>query len=207
MALGSRKLRVDQVLVQLNIGLLTDLFKPSDALKRFYIFSVQDGDWKNICGNFKYHAPINGEEAYMTFTVVRQKGKEKYEREYAIGIDTTKANYGTRYWFKCECGLRSAYIYMLPDDDEFHCRACCDLTYFSTASQRSYYYENVTRPRAQIGRAVRLIHKKNLSAEDIAKAKKLYEHASGKLSGFLNNCHDVNEEYANRLQGMVTMRE
>lgn len=49
-----------------------------------------------------------------------------------IPLSTTHPHFGgERVWFLCDCGRRSANLYLPGGQTIFRCRLCCDLTYQS----------------------------------------------------------------------------
>jgi hypothetical protein len=84
----------------------------------------------------------------LSYKVPGRWGPE-YRVEEAVGLRTTRPNYGgVRWWFSCPraidgkgCGRRVGKLYRAPGRRRFACRRCLDLTYESC--QRSHRYDGL----------------------------------------------------------------
>lgn len=71
-----------------------------------------------------------------------------------VGLSWTRQrNGGTRPWFRCSCGARRRWIYVVAHG--FRCRDCPDLrlTYRCRRDHRTAHYEQVVRPMLEQARA------------------------------------------------------
>lgn len=72
----------------------------------------------------------------------------RFPKDETITLTTTKLNSGgLRWWFRCLCGQRAGKLYLPPDQPQFKCRACYNLTYRSCQKKDKYkrLFINISR--------------------------------------------------------------
>jgi len=85
---------------------------------------------------------VNTEEMYVLFSysirnnlLPDQKSKDKF---YKVQLTVTGCNYGgVRYWFSCPCCRRRVGTLHIHTFDNFRCRDCLNLSYFSKNDSNS----------------------------------------------------------------------
>ncbi len=105
--------------------LFPDLVKPKGRRGKFMI--------RGTTGNLfiNYEVKLEGEKLMLEIFFVKDATHMDSGAEQTIKLSTQELQYGTRYYFTCDCGRKCNKLY-LPKNSLFVCRICSELAYEST---------------------------------------------------------------------------
>jgi hypothetical protein len=96
---------------------------PQNILKNFtLVMELGECMYEKIRSDIDYQVEDLGNPA-MVWVSIEHKEPQK------LTIEWTDIAFGERAYFRCNCGTRSAKLYLLPDGKEFRCRKCHNLKY------------------------------------------------------------------------------